>query len=312
MATISFVDVGQGDCSVAVNSFGEAIVIDCPRRRHEKALSELEARAYRQISVAIITHSDEDHAGGMLDLLEASREHFEGDLFFNCDSVLAIPVSGSEHKVAGMRRRALINRAREYGDRVKDARYGVGGSIGEISWKLMAPTVRELMDALADGDPNLASGVVLLSIDDFDTIIGGDAQLRTWERIKDELPKKATIRWPHHGGSISDRDHAEAQNRLFEILDPSRVIVSVGATNTHNHPFDAFFSARSAHGAHLICTEATAKCVTGGHGGQCAGTVWLEFLNGNFEVNVDAPNFETRIRSFGNAQCLRLSSEAER
>ncbi len=87
----------------------------------------------------------------MLDLLEASRERYEGDLFFNCDSVLAVPVSGPDHKVAGMRRRALINRAREYGDRVKDARYGVDGSIEEIWWKLMAPTVRELMDALADG-----------------------------------------------------------------------------------------------------------------------------------------------------------------
>lgn len=173
MPRISFVDVGQGDCTVATGDSGQSLVIDCPSGQYRTAAEELDRRGHRNVRAAIITHSDEDHAGGMLDLLEFLAERFDGELFFNVDSVLTTPVSGPDYKIAGRRRRALINRTREYGDRVKDARAGTNGNIDDLSWQLLAPTLAEIMDALADGDPNLASGIVLLSVDGINTIVGG-------------------------------------------------------------------------------------------------------------------------------------------
>lgn len=77
------------------------------------------------------------------------------------------------------------------------------------------PTMRFSL-ALDIGDPNLASGVVLLQVGANQIVIGGDARLVTWERIAGRIPKGAVVRWPHHGGAIdSDPD---AHNRLRELL----------------------------------------------------------------------------------------------
>ena len=240
----------------------------------------------------------------MLDLIEALSDRFDGLLFFNCDSVLAMPVIGPDHGIAGKRRRALINRAREYRGRVRDARSGVGGSLNEIHWKLLSPNVDELLDALADGDPNLASGIVFIGAGEIDVIVGGDAPLATWERAAGEIPEGATVRWPHHGGRISSSNHLQAQERLFDILNPKQVIVSVGSSNTHDHPFRAFFDARGSHGAKLMCTEATKKCVADGVGRPCAGTIRLGIHSNGSRLEADAPDFLARISSFGNAQCM--------
>lgn len=303
---VACVDVGQGDCTIAVDeATGESILIDCRAGKHEEACAELARLGSIQLCAAIVSHSQFDHFGGVIDVLETLGDHFTGELYFNHDSLLAVPVAGEDRKVAGRKLRALLHRAREFGDRVSRADACVApGSVGSLRWELLAPTYAEILAAVEKANPNLASCVVLLQVGEDVFVVGGDAHLTTWERIADEVPKGSIVRWPHHGGSLSEE--ADADLRVLRILEPTWVIVSVGAGNRYGHPTEAFFSAVASHPAQLVCTQATSACVAGrGRGGVCAGTIRVH-LGGADDPRVvpDSPDHAAVIASFGNGRCL--------
>jgi competence protein ComEC len=304
-ATIACVDVGQGDCTVAVDDdTGEALLIDCRSGYHDDAVAELRRLKMRSLRTALVTHTHQDHFGGVLDVLETLAERFTGTLHFNHDSLMATPVAGEDRKIAGQKLRALINRASEFGDRVQRADEKIPpDNVGSLNWQLLAPRYQDILDAVSKGDPNLASGVVVLKVGRDSIIIGGDAQMPTWERIAAQLPKEAVFRWPHHGGALgSDQD---AHVRLRELLSPSVVVVSVGANNTDGHPTEAFFAAVGGEPGRLLCTQATPACVASrGVGGVCGGTITIRADgHGNPRVTPAALDHASVIASFGNGQC---------
>jgi competence protein ComEC len=310
-ATVSFVDVGQGDCTVAVDDAGFGIMIDCRDGASAEALSELHQQDCQSLVAVIVSHTHCDHFGGVLDVIEAVEDLFTGELYFNHDSLMAVPVAGPERGVAGKKLRALLNRAAELGaERVRRAEPPSAGNAGEIAWQLLAPTYAEVQRAVATGDPNLASAVVLLTVGDDRVVVGGDAQLPTWERIARSLEGASVLRWPHHGGALTDSD-LQADERVLEILNPSTVVVSVGAGNTHGHPTTRFFAAVQASPARLLCTQATSSCLADGSPGRpCAETVRVRVGQAGVppEVTPQAPNHDGLVASFGDAQCLRTSS----
>lgn len=307
-ATVSSVDVGQGDCTVAVDdATGHALLIDCREGHHEAAIAELTRLEFTELRVAIVSHTHLDHFGGVLDVLEALDAMFSGTLYFNQDSLMAVPVAGEDRKVAGRKLRALVLRASEFGpDRVARAEAPTAPqAIGSLRWQVLAPIYDEVLAAIAHGDPNLASGVVLLNVGSNYVVIGGDAPLATWQRISGSIPKGAAVRWPHHGGSLGPDPDADA--KVFDLLEPSSVIVSVGAANTHGHPTEDFFAvAGGGHRCALLCTQATSACVSGGGvGGACAGTIRIQIGGASgIEIDPDAHDHAAVIAGFGNGRCV--------
>jgi beta-lactamase superfamily II metal-dependent hydrolase len=177
-----------------------------------------------------------------------------------------------------------------------------------IYWRFISPTYAEVIEAWSKGDPNVASAIVVITAFDRNVIVSGDAQLPAWESIAGSLPRESTVRWPHHGGRISDGDELAAQKRLFEICEPTRVIVSVGSRNTCGHPFDEFFVARQLSNAELICTQASTKCVKGGGpGGICAGTIRLTLTADHEEISTDISDHAARINELGAARCVDVN-----
>jgi competence protein ComEC len=305
-ATIACVNVGQGDCTVAVDDVtGEGMLIDCRSGHHERALAELALRGLTELRAAIVSHSQMDHFGGVLDVLEGLADRFTGSLHVNHDSFMATPVAGDNRKVAGRKLRALFNRAREYGDRIQRADAdGPDIAIGSIVAELLAPAYGDILAAIGEGDPNRASAIVLLRVGADCIIIGGDAPLVVWERVAERLPRGCVVRWPHHGGGIGP--DADAHARLRDLLDPSIVVVSVGAANTHGHPTPAFFAALGGRPGRLLCTEATGACLADGKPlGSCAGTIRVHAAGtGTPTVIPGAPDHASLVASLGNAQCL--------
>lgn len=305
-ATISCIDVGQGDCTVAVDeATGDGLLIDCRSGHHRAAVDELDLSGLKRLRAAIVSHSQMDHFGGVLDVLEALAERFTGRLYFNLDSLMAMPASGQDRKVAGRKLRALIQRALEYGDRVEKADTACSElNAGSITGELLAPTYQQLLDAVSKGDPNRASGIVLLKVGGQCVIVGGDAPLDSWEGVADRLPKGCIVRWPHHGGGIGP--DTDAHRRLRDLLEPTAVVVSVGANNPYGHPSAAFFNAAGGQPGRLLCTQATASCLAAGKTpGRCAGTIRI-YLTGSSPARIepDTPNHSDLIASLGNAQCL--------
>jgi competence protein ComEC len=173
-----------------------------------------------------------------------------------------------------------------------------------IEWKVLAPTYFDVVDAAATGNPNMASAIVHIAVEDRDFLVTGDSPFATWEALESDLPVGAIVRWPHHGGAIGN-PVLGAQRRLFELLDPEMVVVSVGADNKYGHPSPSFFAAAKASATPFLCTEATPACVLGGGpGGRCAGSVRVELGQGSDPVlSVDAADHASVIDQYGQGQC---------
>lgn len=312
-ATICCVDVGHGDATVAVDhESGLGLIVDCRAGHHLRVVEELRRLGVTEVLLALVTHSHADHFGGVLDVIEELGPGFSGYLYFNHDTLMAMPLDAADRPAAGQKLRALLNRAYELAPRLRRAEVpaedlSVDGQVGAISWSLLAPSFSEVADAIKSRDPNKASGVVVLAVGEDNVVIGGDAQMPTWNRIKDALPKDAIVRWPHHGGAISSSPGDVTA--LFELLEPAVTLVSVGATNTHGHPSEEFFAVAGGKPGGLYCTQATPACVAGGGaGGVCAGTIRVTAAgDGRPAVAPEPADHSAVVAAFGNGRCLPVN-----
>ena len=302
--TVVIVDVGQGDCTIAVDAeTREALLVDCNEGHHNAAVQALEELKFSELRAAVVTHSHMDHVGGVLDVLEQLDDRFTGALYLNHDTLVAMPRFTDESDDNKTKVRAMLGRVYEYAGRVSRAQSDIGPqSLGTMRWAMLAPSYGQLVTAVAKGRPNLGSGIVLIESEGQQVVVGGDAQLETWQALEDP-PNRPVVRWPHHGGHVSTSP--DAHRLLLDLLDPTAVLVSVGAGNPYGHPADDFFLAVADHGSRLLCTQATSKCTAGAAGRACAGSIRIDLLSGGEpQVTPSQLNHDTFIRSLGTAQCL--------
>ena len=300
-ATLMVVDVGQGDCTIAVDhGTKRALLVDCNQGHHEQAIAALESLEFTELCAAVVTHSHTDHFGGVLDVLDELKERFTGVLFLNHDSLLAMPGTIKNKNIV----RALLTRALELEHRISRAHDDIGPqTLGTTTWTLLAPSYPQLLRAVAAGQPNLASTIVLIESANKSVIIGGDAQIDSWEAVQSRLPKGSIVRWPHHGGRISRSQGAHQS--LLQMLNPISVLVSVGADNAYSHPSDEFFQAVKHHGSQLLCTEATAQCTAGGAGKVCAGSIRIQLTSGSGPLPQPSRHAHPAfILGLGSARCI--------
>lgn len=282
-ATVTVVNVGQGDCTVVVDAeTRSALIIDCHLGHSQTAFDELEKLGFSELKAAVVTHSHRDHIGGMLDALYLIGERFKGTIFFNLDTLLAMRRTDENENAI---RTFITDVLKLEGSRSRAESDLPEQELGRTTWKLIAPSRDELLRAVEAGNPNLASGIVHIESGDQHMIVGGDAQLDSWQAVHAQLPSKAVVRWPHHGGSVSTAQATQRklkdQLQLLNLLQPSDVLVSVGGNNTHSHPQDEFFQAARQHGLAPVCTQATAKCTGDSSGKRCAGSITVELGTGS-------------------------------
>jgi beta-lactamase superfamily II metal-dependent hydrolase len=253
------------------------------------------------VLAAIITHTHDDHLGGMVEVLEELGESFVGEVLLNNERLLVVVPVGESASNYRKRLRSLFLRLAEFGDRVQPATEPSGGQCGRIAWRLLAPRHVDIVTAVARNDPNIASGVVDLEADGLRVVVGGDATIDTWERIATEIEHGAVLRWPHHAGSLGP---AGAEERLLEIANPVAVVVSVGTARRPGLPSDVFFNAAREHSSRLVCTEATEACIVGAAApGRCAGTVRVRFEPG-LPLTTSSANHAAVVTALGAARCL--------
>ena len=64
-----FLDVGQGDSTIVSLPDGGGVLVDCPAGSAPIVVDHLESAQITSLELVVISHSDLDHAGGVVDTI---------------------------------------------------------------------------------------------------------------------------------------------------------------------------------------------------------------------------------------------------
>ena len=227
-------DVGQGDALV-VRSQGVVALIDVGREPEpiDKCLDNLQVT---KIDLLVITHFDADHAGGIYGALDDRL-------------VKTAIISGfaDNRPLVSLVETALAQSKVE----VLTGFAGMGGKLGELKWRVLAPTAK----ATEAKDSNDASVIVsftgagygLLALGD----LGGVGQTRLMRNAGGVLNELSgmplLLKVAHHGS-------ADQSTELFRLLSADIAIFSVGQ-NPYGHPTKKALDQAALSGSRIVRTD---------------------------------------------------------
>ena len=213
---LTVLDVGQGDALLIETPAGQRILIDGgpSGRAVTQALGEELPFWERTLDLVVLTHPQEDHLAGLIEVVER----------YDVRAVLATP---AEADTATYREwRDLIERE---GMPYTVARPGGRIDLGEGAVLLiLGPGA----DALASSEPNDASLVLRLVWDDISFLLTGDIEADGEEALLASNVELAStvLKAPHHGSATS------SSAAFVRAVRPALAVVSVGEGNPFGHP----------------------------------------------------------------------------
>jgi len=270
MTTLTFVDVGQGDCTVGSDDSGAAFLIDCPEGASERALHVLRESDADVLELVVATHNDLDHIGGLYAVVTAFPTR---TLRINDATVL--PSDPKERARLKATLRALSGLQRD-GVYLESAKAGDSGAVGEFTWEVLAPDQAQLLYAQGTGNPNHASIVSMLRAHGFKILIAGDADGRSWRNLLSagsDLSADVLL-VPHHGARMQGTANGADISELLSAVDPQLCVLSFGP-NGYGHPASYTLAALVATSA---CVASTGNLVMpGGNTPWRVGTIALVY-----------------------------------
>ena len=222
--SVTVLDVGQAD-AILVRQGSVVALVDCGL--DERVVSALVRNNVHHIDAVFVTHWDEDHWGGLPDVLDQ----------FSVGTI-AVAANALEDAPA-----EVLNRP---GVTYRQVARGDAIDIGAFRARVMWP-----FDTV-DGEGNEDSLVLLLSYvqggQSLRMLLTGDAELDQEREFVQEVGDIDVLKLGHHGSKVSvDLD-------LLETLKPELSIASAGEGNRYGHPSDACIDAVKEAGGAFACT----------------------------------------------------------
>ena len=215
---VSFLDVGQGDAIFIVTPGGRQILVD--GGPSPTLLASYLGRRMpfwdRSLDVVVLTHPDEDHAAGLIPILERYRV----DLILET----ALP-----HDTGSSRRWKELLEERNLPVRI--ARRGMRLDMGEaLRIEVLHPPPELLEGTGADDNNN--SIVLRLLYGQTSILLTGDIQAEAEGALLiSSQPLAAQImKVSHHGAGQA------TTSRFLQAIGPAHAVVSVGEGNRFHHP----------------------------------------------------------------------------
>lgn len=216
---ITVLDVGQGQ-SILLQSEGRSFLVDCGGEyAADRAAEALLIQGIRKLDGLILTHLDEDHAGGAEDLLA----RMDVALLVLPDEYSDLPSGTDARLICAMENTHI--------------------SFGESSITVYPPTF--------PGNSNEKSLCVLFDTKKCDILITGDRDgygERSLLRNAD-IPDVDVLIAGHHGAASSTCEE------LLTAVKPEIVCISVGADNFYGHPAPELLQRLAAYGCDIYRTD---------------------------------------------------------
>ena len=229
----TFLDVGQGDCTLLRTSDGD-ILVDCgPEAAQESLCRKLKTLGVKRIALLILTHPDEDHIGGADAILNA----FPTDLAY---------LNGSSPENESAVR--LRNSLRAHKVKTEVVRAGNSISIGDALLTFLYP-----FEDSAVTDENESSLVFRVQFGETAMLMMGDAEQETEAALLDRyVPAHLAVdvlHVGHHGANTSSGED------FLRAVSPSFAVISCGAGNRYGHPDGRTLARLSETGAEIVRTD---------------------------------------------------------
>ncbi|UCC68816.1 MAG: MBL fold metallo-hydrolase [Armatimonadota bacterium] len=243
--TITFLDVGQGDCILVQAPSGRTMLIDgggLPGQHaggydigREVVVPALLARRVKKIDVLVVTHPDEDHVGGLPAVVEAVP------VGMVLDPMLQTENDSYQRLCEEIRERKITAHRATEGQRIE---FGDG-----VSAEVLNPPDPRLWGTGSDDNNN--SVVLRLVYDDMTVLLAADIDAVGVMRMARhrEAIQSNILKVPHHGSAGS------AVPAFLEAVRPELAVVSVGADNPYGHPSEDMLRELQRVGAKIMRTD---------------------------------------------------------
>lgn len=280
--SVTFLDVGQGDCILVRTASGENFLFDCGSSSRKGVgkyllLPYLKYEGIRNIDAIFLSHPDADHVNGAVELLEAGGENniTVGQLLLP-----AIPQEARQEQLGDLER-AAREASQEAPVPVGYLRAGMGFRCGSAAFTCVHPgegpgtedvnaysecfyvEFRESARDSQDGGGEAADWTLLLT---------GDVQNEGETALQEELEARdirdiTVLKAAHHGSKNS------TPKGLLERLSPRLTVISSGRNNRYGHPHAELLKRLEESGTAIVQTAQQ-------------GAITVDFSRGGIRVTV--------------------------
>ena len=221
---VTFLDVGQGDCACIQKERESCYLIDGGSSSVSKAgqyriLPFLKEQGIRKVDGIFLSHMDEDHINGILELLEMTAKRETG---------LKI-------------QRIFLSRSRETEEtqqRIKEAGEKAGCEVlyigrgdgirdGKLEMTCLSPKNENM-------ESNEGSQVIWAEMEEFSLLFTGDVEGRGEEELlalcRETNIQCDILKVAHHGSKNSTSEE------FLDIVSPQAAVISCGRNNLYGHP----------------------------------------------------------------------------
>lgn len=268
-ASLTFVDVGQGDCIWIESEKGEHFLIDGGSTSESKVgeytlIPYLKYMGVSRLEAVFLTHLDHDHISGVMEMLEGSSGIAVSRICIS-DAVIEDEAYG---KLAGLCRMKGIPLYRlRTGDCIEA--YGLRFEVLHPSggYQALSRNAYSLVMGLTIKDKTGAGGK------GFTALFTGDVEADGERAVATELEKGA-----FHAGSVDIYKAAHHGSRysntkeLIAMAGPKLTVISCGEKNSYGHPHAEAVQAFYEAGSSLLVTKDT-------------GAIMVKVKDGKYTVN---------------------------
>lgn len=227
--TLTALDVGQGQ-SLVVTSHGRRALIDCGGTQNpgDRAATYLQSQGKSTLDLLILTHFHEDHAGGVLELMDRVKV-----------AAIAAPDVDQDSPI----RQAIEAKAAEQGIPIHYITENTLVILGQAQLTLYRPVE-------GGSDSNEQCLAILCAKEGWEALITGDMPAEEEARLaaRENLPDLEVLVAGHHGSKYS------TSQTFLEAVTPETVVISVGY-NSYGHPAPETLARIEAVGATVYRTD---------------------------------------------------------
>lgn len=227
-----FCDVGQGDAALITLGTTQMLIDGGPDNKVLSCLSRHLPFWDRKIEVVLLTHPQEDHFGGLVDVVRR----------YQVETLLRPEVEGTavgwQILLAELHKRNVTQDYAKLGTKIR---------YSKLQFDIFHPSAS--LRASPPEDLNEYSIVGQLSFGQFDALLTGDIIPSAIPTFLDVIKPVEVLKVPHHGSKNG------LTKELLEKSDPKLAVISVGKNNRYGHPHQEVISLLNDGGFGVMRTD---------------------------------------------------------